>query len=171
MTIPLSLQVQVLDKIQECLVKVVGKVQAEQIDIGLSFRVDMLAVAAKAYFHERIIEINTKLFLANKKVFLEEIIPHEGAHILQHLLYPEAKSFHGKEWKKIMKQLGVIPNTFHNLDVSEVESTYFRYSCRCQIHSLSSTLHKRSQAGEGVECIKCEDRLVYFPRGDCYSNI
>lgn len=171
MAIPLSQQVKVLEKIKECLCVVLGKDAVELVRYGLSFREDMGTVAGLAYPETLMIELNAQLFLANKSVFLDEIIPHETAHILQFILYPEAKKPHGKEWKKIMKLLGVNPDTYHDMDMSEIDNGYFRYTCGCKTHSLTKRLHKRTQEGQATQCVECNSRLVYFPRGDCYSNI
>lgn len=75
-------------------------------------------VAGKDYFY------NIKLAVANPHEYLFQIVPHEIAHQIQHIVYPEAKNVkegHGKEWCLIMKEVfGISPDRFHTMDTSDV---------------------------------------------------
>lgn len=171
MTVPLMLQLQVQEKVQQCLVTILGEEAAKYFSIVLSFKSGMKTVAGQAYFDgSNLIELNQELFLANQGEFFDCIIAHEVAHILQFTMYPDAKRHHGKEWKKIMKLLSVNPEPYHNLDVSAVDSRFFRYSCSCGLnHSLTKHLHEKTQSGKVALCASCETRLIYFPYGDSFS--
>lgn len=169
MTVPLMLQLQVQEKVQECLKKVLGE-GGKHFSITLAFKKGMGAVAGEARSSGRI-DLNEQMFLGNKDVFFNEIIPHEVAHVLQFVMFPEAKRHHGKEWKMLMKMLNVPSLTYHSMDASATDTSLFRYSCSCGAnHSLTKLRHKRSQAGKTMVCSDCETRLIYYPReGECYG--
>jgi len=53
------------------------------------------------------VELNQAMVTeANEKTFIDEIIPHEIAHILTNFLYPRVKQAHGPEWKAVCRALG-----------------------------------------------------------------
>lgn len=168
MTVPLMLQLKVQEKVQQCLSIVLGEESAKYFSITVEFKTKMGVVAGQAI--ECSIELNEELFLANQEEYFSNIIPHEVAHCLQFAMYPNAKRHHGKEWKSIMKILEVEPNTYHDMDVSAVDKSLFRYSCSCGLnHSMTKLLHDKAQSGKLALCASCETRLIYYPRSECYG--
>ena len=173
MSVSIGLQVQVQEVIQQCLVKILGEQESNFLIIPLSFRTNMEAVAALAYRSDKRIEINEPLFLQNKKEFLNQIIPHEVAHVCQDILYPAAKRAHGKEWKKLMGVLGKPADTYHQLDVSSVAVNTHRYSCACSagnfFHTVHKARHKKILEGAAVACVACKTRMIYHPKHEEYG--
>ena len=167
---PIMLQLQVQEKVQECLRKVLGE-DGRHFSITLAFKTGMKNVAGAAWENGNRVDLNEEMFLTNTDVFFDEIIPHEVAHVLQFVMFPEAKRHHGKEWKVLMKMLDAPAMTYHNMDASTSDKSLFRYSCSCGInHSLTKIRHKRIQTGKVMVCLGCETRLIYYPReGECYG--
>lgn len=173
MEVSIGLKLQVQEKVQECVTKVLGAIEADLLVIPVTYRDDMQDVAGYAYRDTKRIEINAPLFLLNKKEFLSQIIPHEIAHVLQDVLYPEAKLAHGKEWKKIMQILGCPADTFHLLDVSSVAENTHRYSCGCSegnfFHMVHKSKHEKILKGARLECVACKTRIIHHPKGEDYG--
>lgn len=141
------------------------------IKIKVEFRTGMGKYAGLVYSGEQRVILNEGLFLRNKAYFFSDIVPHEVAHILQEILYPEERAHHGTGWKEIMKLLGVAPNPYHNLDVSAVDGKLFRYSCCCEsgflFHFLTQAEHNKIQSGATkYECKLCRTRAIFYPQGD-----
>jgi hypothetical protein len=68
---------------------------------------------------------NIKLAVVNPDEYYDQVVPHEIAHHIQHLLFPgslKKLGGHGKEWKGIMKKVfGIAPDRFHSMDTSDVK--------------------------------------------------
>jgi len=162
-------------KVIECVTRILGQDKCSKINIPVYFRTNMKGIAGLAYCNpEKFkIELSTQLFLKNTQSFLEDTIPHEVAHILTEILFPDAKQGHGPEWKSIMKKLGVVPNRHHTYDVSSCFKNNHRYVCSCErVFSLSNLKHKKINSGKSsYSCPSCMSVLMYFPINDTYSNI
>ena len=69
-------------------------------------------------------EFNIKLAVQNPQEYYDVVVPHEMAHHVQHVVYPNAKRVkkgHGKEWCKIMTTVFEIPAAqFHKMDVEDM---------------------------------------------------
>ena len=63
-----------------------------------------------------IIAYNLELARRNRRVFLEEIVPHEVAHLVQTNTHPLTRQ-HGKYWRDICIALGGTGEPRHNLHV------------------------------------------------------
>jgi predicted SprT family Zn-dependent metalloprotease len=59
------------------------------------------------------IDLSVELMEQYLNEFCTVIIPHELAHCVAFLVYNDPG--HGKHWKRIMKELGLIPERCHNM--------------------------------------------------------
>lgn len=66
---------------------------------------------------DRIVTLGYKFFIKpeNYGYMMRETIPHEIAHQVAVDLYgyPKNNRWHGSEWKKVMLDYGLAPNTYH----------------------------------------------------------
>lgn len=171
MIVSQDLQNRVVATVKHCF-KICFGSRADRFDITIVYSDDLGAIAGTAHFETSTITLNKKLLLKNVEEFLSVIVPHEAAHIIADIKFPEARSkMHGKEWKSIMRQLGCEPTRCHELDVSEIYgTTRFRYVCACdaKFHSITKIIHKKIESGEVRRCIRCDSRVIHFPVGDTY---
>lgn len=69
-------------------------------------------------------DFNIKLAVQNPDEYYDQVVPHEIAHHIQYLLFPKSMrklGGHGKEWKRIMKEVFNIPaDRFHSMDTTDV---------------------------------------------------
>ena len=80
--------------------------------------VNLISDAGQAYSREMIIELNEIMFLRNYRSFINEIIPHEVAHLVAYHITGYYDYFHSsKEWQQVMEYLVGYLITIHNLDV------------------------------------------------------
>lgn len=93
---------------------------------------------------------------------LEQTLPHELAHIVQHQVFPHSRA-HGREWSRIMGYLGLPAKRCHQYETVAVrqKSRPYRYYCNCdEPHFVTITLHRRMQKGSMYSCKRCKGRLV-----------
>lgn len=132
--------------------------------ITWAFSDNLKTTAGMAYPSRFHIALNRQLFLANTDSFFANTIPHEIAHLITAVLFPNAKQSHGKEWRQVMVSLGVDPRKTHNYDLSVTTARpRIRYSCACkdQVWQLSKTIHNRISKGQKYFCKTCSEPV--FP--------
>ncbi|SUB81403.1 SprT-like family [Pragia fontium] len=102
------------------------------------------------------IRLNTILLVENGQQFIDEVIPHELAHLLVYRQFGRV-SPHGSEWQWMMeKVLGVPASRTHNFNVRSVQGNTFPYSCLCQTHLLTVRRHNKILRKESeYRCKKC----------------
>lgn len=103
--------------------------------------------------------------------YVERTVVHEFAHLVQRQNYPMSKP-HGKEWKSVMRNLGVEPSRCHSYDLEKAlkacgskptgrKVKTFTYKCNCQEHQLTAIRHNRVVKGtQTYHCKKCKTTLV-----------
>lgn len=125
----------------------------------LSFRQRGKA-AGTARLREQEIRLNPILLAENPDVFLQEVIPHELAHLIVWQRYGRTAP-HGREWQAIMRDVFELPlRVTHSLDIRSVQSAEFAYVCACQTHQLSLRRHNKVQRGEQrYLCRQCGTEL------------
>lgn len=117
--------------------------------------------AGTAWLEKNEIRLNPTLLLENQQAFIDEVVPHELAHILVWRHFGRVAP-HGKEWKWMMADvLGVTPRRTHQFAVQTVSSRHFLYRCACQEHALSIRRHNRVLRGEtSYRCKNCGTQLT-----------
>lgn len=102
------------------------------------------------------IRLNSVLLLENQQDFVDEVVPHELAHLLVWKYFGRVAP-HGKEWKWMMESvLGVPAHRTHRFNVDSVRSGTFPYYCSCQPHQLTIRRRNRVLRGEAeYRCTRC----------------
>lgn len=121
------------------------------------------AKAGVAYLQQNEIRLNPILLQENRQQFIQEVVPHELAHLLVFQQFGQV-SPHGKEWQMMMEQVLNVPaNTYHCFDIRNVRQ-HFSYQCGCQTHLLTIRRHNAIQAGkQRYICKKCGEALRFTP--------
>ena len=115
--------------------------------------------AGTAHLQRNLIKFNPILFTQNKQEFIEQVVPHEVAHIIAYQCYGQVKP-HGKEWQHIMNNVFNRPaTTTHSLDIKDVVGKQYRYQCLCDSHLLTIRRHNNILRGTKYICKKCGKAL------------
>ncbi|MHC5224829.1 SprT family zinc-dependent metalloprotease [Ignatzschineria sp. LJL83] len=119
--------------------------------------------AGTAYLQRWEIRLNPILLAENSDAFINEVIPHEYAHLLTFALYGRVQP-HGKEWQAMMIDIMGLPaNRTHRFDTKNSETRQyerFTYYCLCQTHLLTAIRHNRIQANKATyHCKHCGETL------------
>lgn len=126
----------------------------------LSFKVRG-KTAGKAYLQQWQIRLNPTLLMENQQDFIEQVIPHELAHLITYHQFGRVRP-HGKQWQYVMMHIfNCSPDTYHAFDVSSVQGETFTYQCQCQSHELSIRRHNKIQRqGTHYHCKRCGEQLT-----------
>lgn len=118
--------------------------------------------AGTAWLEHYEIRLNPLLLLENERAFIDEVVPHELAHLLVWKHFGRKAAPHGKEWKWMMESvLGVPARRTHPFALASVRSNTFAYRCGCQQHQLTVRRHNKILRGEAVyRCVRCGEALV-----------
>lgn len=124
--------------------------------------------AGYAKYKSKSVHFNPILANENWEHFINETVPHEVCHIAtwywcQYFNKPLPKSNHDSIWKKMMLNVGSIPNVRHDYDLSNVRKKkikQFKYECSCSTPTIvSSIVHNRILKGALYRCYKCNITL------------
>ncbi|WP_288474133.1 SprT family zinc-dependent metalloprotease [uncultured Pantoea sp.] len=117
--------------------------------------------AGTAWLNAWEIRLNPVLLLENQQAFIDEVVPHELAHLLVWKQFGRVAP-HGKEWKWMMEQvLGVPARRTHRFEIASVRSNTFAYRCQCQQHQLTVRRHNRVLRKESeYRCVDCGSLLI-----------
>lgn len=116
---------EVLNKLKETY-SLAQRVYGREFVFPTIFYEDMGRTAGRAYYSFNRIALSRTLLSENLETFLGRTVPHEAAHLICRVLYPDAKQHHGPEWRSIMRALNV------------------KNSSRCHAYDTSSVSRKRS---------------------------
>ncbi|MGY3902218.1 SprT family zinc-dependent metalloprotease [Aeromonas lusitana] len=116
------------------------------------------------------LRFNPALYQANQQAFMEEVVPHEVAHLLVYALWGEGRGKnrvlpHGRQWQSVMREVfNLEPRTTHSFDLAVLNQNTQPYACACQQHQLSIRRHNKVQRGEArYHCRRCRQPLVHQP--------
>lgn len=117
--------------------------------------------AGVAYLQQNEIRLNPVLLAENGMEFIQQVVPHELAHLLVYQQFGRVQP-HGKEWKMMMEQvLGVPAEIYHQFNTASV-AKQFPYECGCQTHMLSIRRHNAIQRNQrSYICRQCNQPLRF----------
>ena len=126
--------------------------------------------AGTANSYKDIIQINYILLKENTEHYIKQTLGHEYAHLITHRLYKLNKFYnrpttHGRDWKNVMRHIGLKPDRCHNYDLTNVEikrQKRWKYYCGCakRTHEISTTIHNRINKGRKYRCRECGVRVT-----------
>lgn len=150
--IPIQLQNHVMACLRRHLAQANQLLQTNYLEPTITYR-KKGSIAGTAHFTRWEIQLNCTLLCENGTPFIEEVVPHELAHLLVFKKYGRVKP-HGQEWKQMMSTiLGKIPKTTHNFSIPK---TNYLYICDCQEHYLSKVRHNKiSRNNAQYICKRC----------------
>lgn len=135
MNVPQALQDRITQKLKDC-------IQILEAKYNRSFKMPIVKydlrgrVAGTAYSIKNEIQINAGLLLDPRytEEQINNTVPHELAHLVTYVLYPETMTRqyyawgkrtkaqpHGPRWQEVMWAMGVVPTRTHNMDTTNVK--------------------------------------------------
>jgi len=93
-----------------------------------------------------VLRFNPYLLSQYKDVFIEQVVPHECAHLVAYQIYGMKIKPHGLEWKTQMSALyGLLPKVTHTFEVPKRVRKTFAYLCACEdvTHRLTAIRHNK----------------------------
>ncbi|PHM46470.1 SprT family protein [Xenorhabdus mauleonii] len=157
--VPLSLQQAVMRTMRQKLAQASDFLQVTFPEPEINYR-QRGTIAGSARLQQWEIRLNPVLLIENQQAFIDEVIPHELAHLLAYHQFGKVAP-HGKEWRFIMEVVLKVPaNRTHQFSVHSVRSQIFNYSCRCQQHELTIRQHNKILKGKSCYiCRQCGEKL------------
>lgn len=143
-------------------------------------RYDLVGQAAGQAIYDRVsnpthvIRINPNLLNENEKRVIEQIVPHEMAHVVVSQVWEEERKVsvkgHGYEWQSVMRTFGLVPERCHNMDVSSVKAlrggVEYHFNCGCvgKVFKLSKNRCTRWANGTDYRCPICKCQIQFDKR-------
>ncbi len=154
------LAMQVLRRAKQCLQLANIYFQTDFTLPTISYRVRGQK-AGVAYLVQNEVRFNPILLQENAQAFIQQIVPHEIAHIIAYQKFGRVKP-HGKEWQQIMQVVFGLPaKVSHQFDTKNTCGQRFAYHCGCQIHQLSLQRHQKIYCKNWrYICKKCQGILI-----------
>lgn len=124
--------------------------------------------AGTAWLEKNEIRLNAALLIENQRAFIDEVVPHELAHLLTWQHFGQVAP-HGKEWRWMMETvLGVPAKRTHQFDLSPVQAQTWPYRCGCQTHQLTLRRHNRVLRRQSeYRCRECGELLREIVTTNC----
>ncbi|MGM3182737.1 SprT family zinc-dependent metalloprotease [Dickeya oryzae] len=118
------------------------------------------STAGSAWLKEWEIRLNPVLLLENQQPFIDEVVPHELAHLLVYARFGKTAP-HGQQWRWMMESVLNVPaRRTHQFATASVQGKTFLYECACRRHELTVRRHNRVIKGESeYRCRACGERL------------
>lgn len=159
--LPISLQQAVIQRLRLDLTKANRKLNTNYPEPTIYYK-QKGTIAGSASLTHWEIQLNLTLLIENGQIFIDEVVPHELAHLIAFRYFGKVAP-HGHEWKHIMTTiLGVPANRTHSFNIHSVQRNTWLYHCRCQQHLLTIRRHNRVLQGKvEYRCRCCGERLVY----------
>lgn len=118
-----------------------------------------------------LLRFNASLLMDYGDHFIQEVVPHECAHIVVYHLYRPSRYFkkqgpkpHGLEWQSVMREVFKMePRVTHNFVVASSPSKVYFYRCACDDKQHKVSLIRHNKVKRGVArylCKRCGVQLV-----------
>lgn len=135
----------------------------------VSFDLNGFKTAGLAQLQKWHIKINPRFLESYTKEVLARTVPHEIAHLITFKLFPNAKQFHGPEFRSVCRALGISESTYHSMKLPEYgaiikQKRPYIYSCGCQNFNLTKLLHTRISLGQRRQCSKCKQEIHFVKK-------
>nr|WP_086940305.1 SprT family zinc-dependent metalloprotease [Thaumasiovibrio occultus] len=158
-----SLQHAIVERVQACLKQAEHKLNKRFAMPVVKFNQrGRTAGSARLQLWE--LRFNPVLLAENPQAFLDDVVPHELAHLIVYQLFGRVKP-HGREWQAVMEGVFKRPaKTTHSFSIANVQGTTYRYRCACQEHQLTVRRHNKIQRGQtSYRCKGCGQTLQLSP--------
>lgn len=120
--------------------------------------------AGTAYLQRNEMRFNAFMLAQDPAKFIENVVPHEVAHIIVHQIYGDKVRPHGPEWRGVMEHIfHVDAARTHDFDVPKPRNVY-TYQCQCQVHEFTAHRHGRAVRGTQYVCKICRSPLKYVKK-------
>ncbi|WP_340615476.1 SprT family zinc-dependent metalloprotease [Xenorhabdus entomophaga] len=158
--VPLSLQQAVMRTMRQKLALASDFLQNSFPEPNVTYR-QRGTIAGSARLQDWEIRLNPVLLIENQQAFIDQVIPHELAHLLVYHQFGKVAP-HGKEWRFFMETVLKVPaNRTHQFSVNSVRSKMFTYICHCQQHELTIRQHNKVLKGKSCYvCRQCGEKLI-----------
>lgn len=135
-------------------------------------RIDIRGATAGQYRHHRRgrslhapeLRFNPVLLQRYQSAYIEEVVPHECAHLVAYAHFGLNIRPHGPEWQLIMREVyGREPRVRHSFEVDRPLRRQIAYRCACpeRSHHLSVIRHNKIRRGQmRYVCRECRSELI-----------
>lgn len=110
--------------------------------------------------------LNKTLLEEQTDLYIDNTVVHEFAHLVTGLIYGRTVNSHGKEWKRIARELGLKnPKSTNSLYSLRDRVEKFVYVCNCENkeHFLTKVRHNKMQNRINTYyCIACKENIKYL---------
>lgn len=119
--------------------------------------------------------LNWPMFQRQRSLYLNDVIPHEVAHLFQHVL-ARKETDHGPVWRGMMNKIGARAEHAYSFDFPKKRPyrTVYVYDCGCQQHVVSRQQHLaigtrgilRGRGSDGY-CTDCGNDVRFLYESFC----
>ena len=158
--IPESIQHQIIDRVDTLIAEAIAYTGCQVKTPSISFRRSG-GNAGTAHLQRNHVNFNPIFLADNFTEYLNQVIPHEIAHIVVFQCFGKVKP-HGKEWQSVMREIYKCdPDVRHSMTLPENAQRGVDYRCDCGIIKLGIRRHNKVLRGEqSYQCRQCRQTLV-----------
>lgn len=155
-----KLKNRIAEKVQECMIRAERYFQIKLNMPTYNFR-QRGRSAGTAYLQRNEMRFNLFMLTQDTERFIEEVVPHEVAHIVVHQVFGSKVRPHGKEWVAVMEHIfNVEASRTHDFEVPKAKNL-FEYRCQCRTHEFTAHRHGRVKRGSQYLCRQCGSQLTF----------
>jgi SprT protein len=133
--------------------------------IRYSYTSTALPKSYNSFQNAPILRFNPYLLVKYRDTFIDQVVPHECAHLVAYALFGMKIKPHGAQWKALMIDLYKLPaDVTHRYEMPKKTRPSFDYSCGCidLVHKLSVIRHNKIKKHKAVySCKKCRTSLIF----------
>lgn len=154
------------EEIQRCYDYAIAKYGIEIPNVPVVFSNQLKSTAGKVCYKRVMGEIKiTKLVLSNPVMalqpekFISNTPGHEAAHVICTIMYGY-KEGHGRNWKRMMRELGLSEARCHTMETATTTKTArVPVNCACTTHMVTKQRVAKMRRGARYVCKKCQTAL------------